>query len=155
MEHIDDQPLAKLDRVLSEQGVVAGLRILNGRAPHRFTGIYKFSPGMLLNVYLVDAFTPETVRGDDVQIEDAYCVMLADRRQISFGEPEGSPCKLQGTSPVISYCGVLLVTADGEPFGSLCHFDTQRCQHPASEMQFLQSAAPAFMAALERESAPR
>lgn len=149
MQHIDRTSLLTLERTITEQGVVAGLRYLNKRAPHRFTGIYQFSPGMLLNVHLIDAFVPETLRGSDVAIEDAYCVLLADRRQISFAEPAGSPCAIRGTSPVISYCGVLLVRADGEPFGSLCHFDTQRCQRPVNEMSLLELSAPVFMAALE------
>jgi len=149
MQSIDETPLLKLERVLQEQGVVAGLRLLNGRAPHRFTGIYRFSPTILVNVFLVDAFVPETERGNDVALEDAYCVLLADRRQISFREPEGSPCTILGTSPVVSYCGVLLVRANGEPYGSLCHFDLKRCQRPLTEMPFLELAAPKFMAALE------
>src|SRR5690606_26346031 len=77
MDHIDRTSLSNLERIISEEGVVAGLRFLNKRAPHRFTGIYQFSPGMLLNVHLVDAFVPETVRGSDVATEDAYCVLLA------------------------------------------------------------------------------
>lgn len=151
METIDETPLSKLERVLTDEGVVPALRILNGRAPHRFTGIYEFSPRILLNVHLVDAFEPETVRGSDVALEDAYCVMLADSRTISFGEPSDSPLPLLGSSPVVSYCGVLLVRADGEPFGSLCHFDMKRCQRPASELGLLELAAPRFMAAIERQ----
>lgn len=154
MDFIDETPLSKLERVLSETGVVAALRVLNGRAPHRFTGIYQFSPGMLLNVHLIDAFVPETKRGGDVAIEDAYCVLLTDHGQISFGEPTSSPCAIRGTSPVVSYCGVLLVRANGEPFGSLCHFDTKRCQRPASELPLLELIAPSFMAAIERQSTP-
>lgn len=38
----------------------------------------------------------------------------------------------------------------GEPYGSLCHFDTKRCQRPDSEMSLLEMAAPIFMAALEQ-----
>lgn len=151
MDAIDQTPVSKLERVLADQGIVAGLRVLNGRAPHRFTGIYQFSPSKLLNVHLVDAFVPETERGSDVAIEDAYCVLLADRRQISFDEPVAS-CAIRGTSPVVSYCGVLLVRSDGEPFGSLCHFDTKRAQRPDGEMELLELAAPAFMAAIEQSS---
>jgi hypothetical protein len=152
MENIDATPLSKLELVLAEQGVVAALRVLNARAPHRFTAIYRFAPDILKNVNLVDAFAPETERGDDVAIRDAYCVLLADSRQISFGELGSAPAAFAGTSPVVSYCGVLLVDANGEPYGSLCHFDTKRCQRPDSEMPLLEMAAPIFMAALEARS---
>lgn len=151
METIDETPLSKLERVLTDQGVVPALRILNGRAPHRFTGIYEFSPQILRNVHLIDAYEPETDRGSDVPINEAYCVLLADRQRISFGEPANAPVAIPG--PVVSYCGVLLVRANGEPFGSLCHFDTKRCQRPASELELLELAAPRFMAAIERQRA--
>jgi GAF domain-containing protein len=153
MESIDETPLSKLQRVLADQGVVPALRILNGRAPHRFTGIYEFSPQILRNVHLIHAYEPETDHGSDVPINDAYCVLLADRQQISFGEPTDAAVSIPGTSPVVSYCGVLLVQANGEPFGSLCHFDTKRCQRPASELKLLELAAPQFMAAIERQRA--
>ncbi len=152
MPAIDDTPLLKLERVLRDHGVVAALRVLNSRAPHRFTGIYRYTPTILANVHLVDAFVPEVSRGGDVPLEDAYCMLLADHGQVSFGDVAGAPCAAKSASPVVSYCGTLLVRANGEPFGSLCHFDLNRCQRPSTEMPLLQMAAPLFMAALESSS---
>ena len=65
---IDDDPVAKIRHVLEEHGVLSALRILNGRAPHRYTGIYKYTPDILKNLYLVDAFDQEVTKGSDVSL---------------------------------------------------------------------------------------
>lgn len=148
---IDDNPFTKLHRVLEEQDVLATLRVLNAQAPHRFTGIYKYTPTILKNIYLVDAFAPQVTKGDDVPNEDAYCLLLGDKREVSFGVADDAPCPIKLASPVVSYCGVLLTRANGEPFGSLCHFDVARCQEPATQMHYLNELAPSIMAQLEAE----
>ena len=149
-ETIDVTPLQKIRRVLDQQGVLAVLRILNGRAPHRFTAIYRYEPPILRNVYLVDAFNPALERGDDVALKDAYCGLLSERRpSLAFGAPADVPGLPKLASPAVSYCGVLLTMADGTPYGSLCHFDTMRCEWPTSEMPLLESVAPWIMAAIE------
>lgn len=146
---IDTSPYQKLQRVLAEQGVLAALRVLNSRAPHRYTGVFKYTPEILQNIYLVDAFDVNLTRGSDVALEDAYCTWLPNDRRVAFGRVEDAPVKIVG--PVVSYCGVLLVRANGEPFGSLCHFDTARCQQPMTEMPYLEALAPEVVAQLEAE----
>ena len=148
---IDDTPVAELYRVLTEQGVIAVLRVLNGRAPHRYTGIYKYSPEILRNIYLVDAFDPNVTKGLDVPNEDAYCLLLRNKRKVAFGRVEDAPCPIKLASPVVSYCGVLLVRSNGEPFGSLCHYDVARCQEPSTQIPYLEAVAPHIMAKLEME----
>lgn len=148
---IDDSPFTKLKRVLAEQGIVALLRVLNHRAPHRYTGIYKYTPEILQNLYLVDAFDPAVTKGSDVANEDAYCLMLGTERKVAFGRAEDAPCPVKLASPVVSYCGTLLVRSNGEPFGSLCHYDVARCQQPSTQMPYLEAMAPLIMAKLEAE----
>ncbi|MES2642285.1 MAG: GAF domain-containing protein [Myxococcota bacterium] len=148
---IDGPPLLKFRRVLGEQGIVAALRLLNSRAPHRFTGLYRYDGEMLRNLHLVDAFDPELVRGADVAMEDAYCAVVHERRQsIAFRDAKTAPeVTWRPGSPVVSYCGVLLTDGDGAAFGALCHFDVKPCDRPATEMELLENAAPILMAALE------
>ncbi len=148
---IDVDPVAKIRHVLGEHGVLAALRILNGRAPHRYTGIYKYTPEILKNVYLVDAYHQEVTKGDDVSNEDAYCILLSNERKIAFGRAEDAPCPIKLASPVVSYCGVLLIRSTGEPFGSLCHYDLARCQEPSTQMPYLEAIAPQIVTKLEAE----
>lgn len=143
--------LEKLQRVLDEQGIPTTLRALNSRTPHRFTGIYKYTPDILKNIYLVDAFDPTVERGGDVANEDAYCVLLKDTPRLAFGHLGDSPCPADLKSPVVSYCGVQLLRSNGLPFGSLCHYDLARCEEPATQMALLAATAPMIVARLEAD----
>lgn len=149
----DLELLVKLHRVLDEQGIVALLRLLNARTPHRFTGIYRYDPPILRNVHLVDAFDPETRRGDDVAMADAYCVMVGEeRRSVVFDDALCDPrIAVRGNSPVISYCGTLLVTSDGRLFGSLCHYDVRRCEENVNDVTVLEAMGAAVMARIEAD----
>jgi len=150
----DEELLAKLNRALDEQGVHALLRILNGRTPHRYTGIYRYDPPSLRNVYLVDAFDPQVRKGSDIAMVDAYCVMVGQqRRSVVFEDARCDPrfAQLAG-SPVVSYCGVLLSTVEGTPFGTLCHYDVSRCDENVNDALLLEALAASITRKLEAES---
>jgi len=142
-----DELLLTLSRILGEQGVHAVLKVLNGRTPHRYTGIYRYDSPTMRNVHLVDAFNPEVLRGPDVAMGDAYCVMVGDqRRSIVFNDATCDPRFVyKANSPVVSYCGVLLSTAERVPFGTLCHYDVSRCEENVNDVPLLQAIAPAIM----------
>ncbi len=144
-------PVAKIRRVLEEDGVLPALRMLNYRAPHRYTGIYKYTPEILKNLYLVDAFDPRVTKGSDVPNEEAYCVLLSKRGRAAFGHAGDAPFPVKLASPVVSYCGVLLIRSNGEPFGSLCHYDVSRCEEPSTQMPYLEAIAGDIIAKLEAE----
>ncbi len=145
--------ISKMHRLLDEQGIVALLRLLNARTPHRFTGIYRFDPPSLRNMYLVDAFDPQTRKGDDVAMADAYCVIVGERRRsIVFDDARCDPrFTVRNNSPVVSYCGTLLVTSDGRPFGSLCHYDIRRCEENVNDVAMLEAVGAAVMARIEAD----
>ncbi len=145
--------LVKWRRVLDEQGVHALLRLLNSRTPHRYTGIYRYDPPTLRNVFLVDAFDPSMLRGPDVAMEDAYCVLVGERKQsIVFTDASCDPRFAPRTnSPVVSYCGTLLSTADGVPYGTLCHYDVSRCDENVNDIEVLEALAPYVMAKIAAE----
>lgn len=142
-EVADVTALAELTDVLEEGGVHAALRYLNSRTPHRFTGVYRYDGAMLRNECLFDRHAPEALRGDDVAAEDAYCSMLSGRAEpLEFADvANDADVAVKPGSPVISYCGALITTPEGEPFGSLCHFDFLPCQSRTSDAPLLEQAA--------------
>jgi len=149
-----DPALVELSRILeSAGGLVAALRFLNGRTPHRFTGIYRYDGDMLRNVRLVDTFDERVTKGDDVAMADAYCAIVGERREdMMFSDAKNDPrFAHKPGSPVVCYCGVLLVDERGEPFGTLCHFDVKPCQAPTNDMPLLRAAAPQILRAIRRE----
>lgn len=146
-----DQLLAKWKRVLDEQGIHALLLVLNSRTPHRYTAIFRYDPPTLRNVYLVDAFDSKVRRGADVAMADAYCVIVGEQRKsLVFSDASCDPrIAPRPNSPVVSYCGTLLTTAAGDPFGTLCHYDVARCDENVNEILALEQLAPLIMAKLE------
>lgn len=144
--------LTEFQRILASEGLHPALSFLNRRTPHRFTGVYRYDGEMLRNVALLDRYLPETTRGDDVAMVDAYCSIVgktgaplefSDSRSDSrFGHLPGSA--------VVCYCGVPIRDVQGRPFGSLCHFDTQRCEPRRSDAALLAAAAPLIWQALRQ-----
>ncbi len=136
--------LAEFRRVLGAEGLHSALRFLNLRTPHRFTGVYRYDGDMLRNVSMFDRFTPELVRGDDAPISQTFCAHVRSAGgtlEVIDGSTDAR-YPWMSTNPVVSYCGVLISNADGQPFGTLCHFDTQRCQERVSDIPLLEAAAP-------------
>jgi hypothetical protein len=44
-------------------------------------------------------------------------------------------------TPVISYCGVLIRDDQGQAYGTLCHYDMQRCQERTIDLPLVEAAA--------------
>jgi CheY-like chemotaxis protein len=138
-------PLPVLRQILRADGVIAALRFLNARVPHRFTGIYRFDGKTLRNLHLVDRTEPGRTRGDDPPLDATYCSLVGlERRPFSTADA-GSDERLThhlARENVQSYCGALLRNADGTPFGSLCHFDVVPRPVPPDEIAVLAGVAP-------------
>lgn len=138
-------PIDNFKQVLQSQGVAAALRFLNARAPHRFTGVFRFEPPFLRNLYLADAWDPAAAPIAPAPLEQTFCGLVGRTRQ-PFLTPnmrvdprlEGHPLRHQS---VESYCGVLVRDQKGQAVGSLCHFDTQPCDIAVQELEFLEAAA--------------
>lgn len=146
-----DDVLKKFTRVLTSQGVHAALRFLNSRASHRFTGIYQFDAPTLRSVALLDADTPALTRGDDGPIEATYCASVGRFERPFTTEDAAHDSRLRqhpARETVRSYCGVLLRTTDGQPYGTLCHFDVVPRDVPVDELALMEGAAPLLMGVL-------
>ncbi len=146
-----DDPASRVLATLDKDGLHAALRLLNERTPHRFTGIYRYDGDMLRNVILFDVHEPHLLRGEDIPMQASYCALLQDDDDgaIEFDEPRSDPPSMARShlTPVVSYCGVRLVDAAGQPFGSLCHYDLKPCQPRTSDLAMLRALAPTFAAA--------
>lgn len=132
----------EFNAALESAGVYGALRYLNKRTPHRFTGIYKYEGSMLRNVALYDRYDPKIYQGDDAPLAATYCSMLQKEQSLEVNDSaEDDRVKGIIITPVVSYCGVSMKDADGKPFGSLCHFDMNRCQERFSDFPLLQAAS--------------
>jgi len=142
MEEAIARELTEFAALVQQQGVHAALAYLNRRTPHRYTGLFRFEGAVLRSEVLVDGNQP-LVRREDVPLAATFC-SLVGRQQAPLEildvatDPQYSGLV---DTPVISYCGVLIRDAQGQPYGTLCHYDLQRCQERTTDQPLLEAAA--------------
>lgn len=142
--------LIEFTNLLDNSGLHEALRFLNGRTPHRYTGVYRFDGSMLRNEYLFDRYFPDILRGDDAPMTETYCSVVGHTQQpLEIADARSDERVSFINSPVVSYCGVLVRDDKDEPFGTLCHFDINRCQPRLSDIPLLEAAAPLVFRALK------
>ncbi|RZK30007.1 MAG: hypothetical protein EOO63_07815 [Hymenobacter sp.] len=143
MEPAIARELTEFAALVQQQGVHAALAYLNHRTPHRYTGLFRFEGEVLRSEILVDGNQPLVRRGEDVPMAATFC-SLVGRQQASVEildvatDPQYSGLV---DTPVMSYCGVLIRDAQGQPYGTLCHYDMQRCQERTTDQPLLEAAA--------------
>jgi hypothetical protein len=114
---------------------------LNDRTPHRYTGVFRFDGNTLRNEALFDRFRPALERGEDVPMAATYCSLVGrEQAPLEIVDAARDPCAQEIQTPVISYCGVLIRDEEGNPFGTLCHYDMQRCQERTADIPLLEAA---------------
>jgi hypothetical protein len=134
--------LHEFSTLLQAQGVHAALEYLNGRTPHRYTGVFRFDGNTLRNEALFDRFQPNVQEGDDVPMAVTYCSLVGRQEApLEILDAARDPQAREIQTPVISYCGVLIRDEQGQPFGTLCHYDMQRCQERTADVPLLEAAA--------------
>ncbi|MBG8555865.1 GAF domain-containing protein [Hymenobacter guriensis] len=130
-------------RVLGQDGLHAALEFLNRRTPHRYTGIYRFDAELLRNEALYDRYQPTPKQVGAVPLSVTFC-SLVGKQQVPLEVLDATTdAAVRGLieTPVVSYCGVLIRDAQGRPFGTLCHYDTERCQERTTDLPLLEAAA--------------
>jgi hypothetical protein len=140
--HADE--LETFQRAMYERGLHPALSYLNGRTPFRFTGVYRFNGTLLCNIFLFDRWDPQALQGDDAPMAETFCALVRQAGDVLQVEDGRSDPRFphMASNPVISYCGALIRDGNGEPFGTLCHFDLRRCEPSHGELSLLQAAAP-------------
>ena len=136
--------LEHFDAALTTGGLHGALAYLNGRTPYRFTGIYRFDGDMLRNVMLYDRWEPSQSAGADAPMRETFCAIVGDQGdgiEVSDGRTDNRFPWMQQNA-VVCYCGALVRDEQGQPFGTVCHFDLQRCERPKSELDLLRAVGP-------------
>jgi len=143
MEQAIARELTEFAALVQQQGVHAALAYLNRRTPHRYTGLFRFEGEVLRSEVLVDGNQPLVRRGEDVPLAATFCSLVGRQQaplEILDVTTDPQYAGLVDT-PVISYCGVLIRDAQGQPYGTLCHYDLQRCQERTTDQPLLEAAA--------------
>jgi hypothetical protein len=140
---MSDTDLQGFGAALERHGVRGALLFLNNRTSHRYTGVFRFDGDMLRSVALVDVWDPNVQLGDDVPLAAAYCAHLhrtGEPLEVANGATDPR-VPWMSASPIVSYCGAVILDLQGQPWGALCHFDVARCDAKHSDMPLLATAA--------------
>ncbi|MGI4869671.1 MAG: hypothetical protein ACRYFX_00680 [Janthinobacterium lividum] len=129
--------------LLAQQGVTAALAYLNRRTPHRYTGLFRFDGDVLRTQVQFDCNLPaQQQEQEEERLATAYCALVG-RQQAGLDGIE-APTDPAATEPLTSsifYHSVLIHDAQGRPYGTLCHYDLQRCQQRTTDQPLLEAAA--------------
>ena len=146
-----DSPLENFKSLLKNSGLHDALGFLSRRTPHRYTGVYKFDGETLRNLALYDAYDPKLTKGEDTPMAATFCSLVQTQKKLEINDAENDKRVNEIIiTPVVSYCGVLIRDAEGNPFGTLCHFDMKRCQESFLDFPLLEEAAKFIFEYLEK-----
>ncbi len=144
------QVVEELERIVTSNGMHAGLEFINRRSSHRFTAVYRFDGADLRSLYLFDRDNPTLQLHTVKPLHETYCSIVGRTGQSFYTSDAGTDARTAdhpARESVISYCGALLSGPDG-PFGSLCNFDLIPRPTTPSEILVLEAAAPVVMATI-------
>ncbi|MBF9239761.1 hypothetical protein I2I05_20375 [Hymenobacter sp. BT683] len=134
--------IAAFGAVLHAQGVHAALGYLNHCTPHRYTGVYRFDGDMLRSEVLFDRKLADVRTGADAPLADTYCSLVGrNEAPVQILDAATDPQATGIDTSVISYCGALIRDGQGKAFGTLFHYDLQRCQERVTDQPLLEAAA--------------
>lgn len=139
-----DNTLLALRACMDQDGLAAGLRFLNQRVPHRFTGFYQLRDATLHNVGLFDKLgeiAPEALLA--VPLTSSFCQFVL-RDGCMLIDHSGQDARLNGQpyQGILNSCIGLPLTHSGADLqGTLCHFDFEPIEVPQHEHEFLRKAA--------------
>ncbi len=137
--------------LLSNSGLNGALEFLNHGTPHRYTGIYRFDGAVLRNMALYDCYDQQLIKGEDAPMAATYCSLVKKQELLEINDAhQDVRVKNIIFTPVVSYCGVLIRDAAGNPFGTLRHFDMKRCQEPYLDFSLLEEATKHVFTYLEK-----
>ncbi len=147
------EEISQFSQELRQNGIHAALRYLNDRTPHRYTGIFRFDGDQLRNEMLFDRYQLGLTKGEDAPLETTYCSLVGRQQAPQEINDASTDPRVQGIieTDVVSYCGVLIRDEEGQPFGSLCHYDLQRCQERTTDLPLLEAAAGLLFQALSAD----
>ncbi len=133
--------------MVERDGIRGALAFLNGRVPHRFTGLYRFDPPQLRNVLIYDELNPTLLLAEDARMEETYCSVVGRTEEPFWTDDAMADPRLEdhpARGSVRAYTGVLLEDAESEAFGTLCHFDVVPRPAPREDVGLMQAVAHAI-----------
>ena len=128
--------IAIVERSLAEGDLFAALATLNASVAYRFTGVYAFEKDLVKSLLMFDRKNPDLRVGADVPWKDSYCMLVAEDGDSYTIEDSLTDPRLidhPKRNSIQCYCAVLLKKPNGEPLGTICHFDLNHIENSTSK----------------------
>lgn len=112
--------------VLAERGLRHALAHLLELTDYRFIAIFRFENGKANAAVFYDRENPEVLNAEEVPADATYCCFARDARGVfatANSLEDGRLTSHVAREVVQSYCGVPVMTPEGEILGTLCHYD--------------------------------
>jgi GAF domain-containing protein len=118
---------ARFDELLREGSIREALEYLVGLSDYRFISIFRFQDGQATSVVHFDKQNPSVEQADEVPDTATYCSFVRDKNGAFATLDAGADARTAGhvaRTFIAAYCGVPILTPEGELIGTLCHYDT-------------------------------
>jgi len=119
---------AQFDALLTTFGLRPALAYLLSLTDYRYIAIFRFQDGRAAAAVFYDSEAPDQLTTDEVPDTATYCCFVRDSRGV-FSVADALTDPRTASHPaheaVRAYCGVPVMTPEGEILGTLCHYDTQ------------------------------
>lgn len=112
--------------LLESSGVRAALADLLAATDYRFIAIFCFDGDRANATVFYDREAPEVLSVDEVPASATYCCFARDARGAFVTANALQDSRLTGhvaREKVQAYCGVPIMTPEGDILGTLCHYD--------------------------------
>ena len=121
-----DRDFGEFSRTLAASGLRPALAYLVGLTDYRFIAIFRFEDGRANAAVFYDRENPEVLAAQEVPASATYCCYARDSRGVfktanSLADPRLA--EHAAREVVQAYCGIPVMTPEGEILGTLCHYD--------------------------------
>ena len=121
-----EDSFARFLRVLDSQGLRPALAMLLSETDYRFIAIFRFEDGKANAAVFYDRDNPAVLSVDEVPASATFCCFARDARGVfTTADAMLDPRLVDHVARTVvrAYCGVPLMTSEGEILGTLCHYD--------------------------------
>ena len=142
-----DKAFARFDGLLRDASIREALEYLVGLSDYRFISIFRFQDGKATSVVHVDKEDPSVEQADEVPDTATYCSFVRDGNGAFATLDAGADARTEGhvaRAAIAAYCGVPILTPEGELLGTLCHYDTVPRDPAQLDLELLLQVASAL-----------
>lgn len=137
----------RFNALLSEGDLRQALVYLVGLSEYRYISIFRFQRGKATSVVHFDKEDPTIEQAGEVPDTATYCCFVRDKNKAFVTLDAATDAQTEdhvARHVIAAYCGVPILTAEGELLGTLCHYDTVPRDPAQLDLELLLQVASAL-----------